>query len=266
MRWDGLRKKLVYLGRGPRRTGARRLPLLQLALRRYVGKSDFELKLRAGSVFLAAETMAIDQATLQEIFVDEDYDTDFRDATVIDLGAHKGYFGAFALSRGAASVISYEPERQNFAYLQRALRSVDSKLPGRWRAYNAAIGDGEGRATLRVSPDSWAHSLQGWPEEQPADEYEVDVLPAERALEEARSMPGSRLMAKIDVEGSECEAVCATPSEAWESVDEMFVEHHRIATCAAQDIVAHLRAAGLELTSRIEPGPVDQVLRFRKRV
>jgi FkbM family methyltransferase len=266
MRWEGLREALGGFLHAPAATGARRRSLAQLTVHRYLKKrkTDFELSLRGGSVFLAAETLAIDFAALREIFLARDYDTDFRDATVIDLGAHKGYFGAFALAAGAASVVSYEPERQNFVYLQRAVDSFGVTRAGDWRAHRAAIGAAEGKATLLVSPDSWAHSLQGWPEERPADEYEVDVLPADHALEEAGSMSGDRLIVKVDVEGSECAAVCATPSERWKGVDEMFVEHHRIAPCSAEQIVAHLQAADLQLRSRIVPGPVDQVLTFAR--
>ncbi|MDQ4143745.1 MAG: hypothetical protein M3198_08410, partial [Actinomycetota bacterium] len=127
-----------------------------------------------------------------------------------------------------------------------------------------AIGAEKGKALLSVSSDSWAHSLQGWPEEAPKDAYEVDVLAAGQALAEAASMPGDRLIAKIDVEGSECAVVCSTPVECWRLVDEMFVEHHKIAPCGASDIVDHLRGAGLQLLSRIEPEAEVQVLRFTR--
>ena len=261
-----MRKKLVYLYPGPRASGARRWPLIRLALHKRFGVSDFELPLRDGSVFLAAETIAIDQATLHEVFLEHDYEADFRNATVLDLGAHKGYFGAYALSTGAASVISYEPERQNFAYLRLAVDSFRSKRSVDWRAYRAAIGGEKGKALLSVSSDSWAHSLHGWPEEAPRDAYEVDVLAAEQALAEAASMPGDRLIAKIDVEGSECAVVCSTPVECWQLVDEVLVEHHKIAPCAVGDIVDHLTEAGLQPLSRIEPEAEVQVLRFTREL
>lgn len=264
-----LHKKLrylssVYIYPGPRARGVKRWQLIRLALHKRFRPSDLELRLPGGMVVLAAATMAADQATLHEIFVAEDYDADFRGATVIDFGAHKGYFGAYALSAGAASVISFEPERQNFTYLERAVNSFRSQQAAEWRAYPAAIGGHEGKARLIVSAYSWAHSLEGWPEEQSADGYEVDIVPAERALKLAGSMPGNRLIAKIDVEGAECTVVCATSSESWECVTEMFVEHHRIAPCTAEDIVARLSVAGLQLQSPIEPGATVQVLRFSR--
>src|SRR5918998_5405122 len=140
MRRVGVSKKLVYLYPGPRSSGARRWQLIRLALHKRFGKTDFELRLPGGSVFVAAETFAVDQATLHEIFLAHDYETDFSNATVVDFGAHKGYFGAYAISTGAASVISYEPERQNFAYLERAVSSFRSKQSADWRAYKAGVG------------------------------------------------------------------------------------------------------------------------------
>lgn len=234
----------------------RRLALHDRFDRRF-GETDFELRLPGGSVFLAADTFTIDQATLHEVFRAHDYETDFANATVLDFGAHKGYFAAYALLAGAASVLSYEPEEQNFAYLQRAANSFPV---ADWRARRAAVGAEAGRAELRVSMDSWGHSLLTWPGE-PEDIYEVDIVAAQRALQEASSMPGDRLIAKIDVEGAECGVICGTPTRDWACLDEMFVEHHIIAPCSVGEIAEHLAAAGLQPLGRLEP---QTVLRFRR--
>jgi len=65
----------------------------------------------------------IDWETLKWVLVDEAYPTDYAGAVVLDIGAHKGYFGAFALERGARTVISFEPESRNFELLERCAAS-----------------------------------------------------------------------------------------------------------------------------------------------
>ena len=52
------------------------------------------------------------------------YAGDYRGAFVVDVGAHKGYYGAYALAHGARWVVSYEPETANFALLERAASDV----------------------------------------------------------------------------------------------------------------------------------------------
>ena len=52
---------------------------------------------------------------------------------------------------------------------------------------------------------------------------------------------------KLDVEGAECEVICATPAAAWTGVDELFVEHHDFAPCSTEQLAQHLARAGLAL-------------------
>ena len=74
-------------------------------------------------------------------------------------GAHKGYYGAYALLRGARAVVSYEPESANFALLER----LGVELSGSRR--RMATRDGarsapqRGEADLHVMGASWGHAL-----------------------------------------------------------------------------------------------------------
>ena len=47
------------------------------------------------------------------------------------------------------------------------------------------------------------------------------------------------------IEGEECATVLGTGPEAWEGVSEAFVETHAWAPCGADQLAAHLAAAGL---------------------
>ncbi len=48
----------------------------------------------------------------------------------------------------------------------------------------------------------------------------------------------------MDIEGAECEALATTPRDLLAHVDELVVEAHADAPCAAADIVAIAEAAG----------------------
>ena len=53
------------------------------------------------------------------IVVDEAYETDYEGTIVLDIGAHKGYYAAYAVQHGARRVVAYEPESANLEALER---------------------------------------------------------------------------------------------------------------------------------------------------
>jgi FkbM family methyltransferase len=200
---------------------------------------EFRLQVGDGSVWFAAGTMNGDRGTFGEIFVAQCYGSAYLDATVVDIGAHKGYFGAYALSHGAKAVLSYEPENENFAALERAADSFRAK-GHEWRTTQAAVGSHARTAHLNVSRSSWTHSLRQDPETDPTGRVQdVTVIPFRDVLEEAAAF-NRRMIVKIDVEGSECEVVLETARELWATVDELFLEMHSFAPCSAEDVIAHV--------------------------
>jgi FkbM family methyltransferase len=201
----------------------------------------------------------VDWETLKMIVVDGHYDLDYSGAVVLDIGAHKGYFGAYALERGARVVISFEPESANVRLLEQCAapyltRGVD------WRLRSVAVSAAAGEAELHVMAASWGHSL-GPPEEWA--EYEVgservQVVAMSDVLAEATELAGpeSPLVVKINAEGAECPMVIGTPPAAWERVTGVLVSTHPWAECGATELAAHLASAGLERA----PSRADHVL------
>ncbi len=92
----------------------------------------------------------IDWKAFIEVLGAQPYDADYAKAAVLDVGAHKGYFGAYALARGASFVASYEPNLANFACLRRAAEP----LHDRWLARNHAIGGTAGEEILYLDETS----------------------------------------------------------------------------------------------------------------
>lgn len=181
----------------------------------------------------------IDWKTFAEIFADEEYAAQYGGARVLDVGAHKGYFGAYALASGAVSVSSFEPEAKNFETLARTANRVGEK----WLTRQAAVGGTSGTGTLLVDRRSWSHSLVGV--DDPVAEQPVSIITLDQALEHVP--PGDRrVIVKIDAEGSECE-ILERP-DALRRADLLLVEwHDEKASCSKDELTRRVEQAGLRL-------------------
>lgn len=249
-----------------RRTPARtRLGLLTAGARRRLRpRPAYALRYGSGNVLLSHDDYAIDRKTLEFVVTDRSYATDYADAFVLDIGAHKGYFGAYALAHGARTVMSFEPETANIELLERSAASFRDEGAD-WQVRPTAVGAESGEAELHVMAGSWGHALH------PPDtfaEYEVGVQRVPVAalsdiLAESGTPAGERsphLIVKLNIEGEECETVLGTPPAAWAGVSELLVETHPWATCDAEDLAAHLAPAGLTRAESAHP----RVLRLHR--
>jgi FkbM family methyltransferase len=236
--------------RGLRRELLKMDYVLPVALRR-PGTEPRELRTRsdaaAGTLYFGRDSFAVDRIAYFGIFLQGWYSADYRGAIVVDVGAHKGYYGAFALLEGAQEVRSYEPEATNFSALQRAAGSFGSG----WLVNNRAVSAEAGEVVLHVNVESAGHSIvQETSEKRPTvGSQTVAVVPMAGVLEEA-AQDGRRLIVKIDAEGAECDIVLGTPVELWKQVDDVFLEIHDFAPCSADVIVDHLTQAGLRVAMR----------------
>jgi FkbM family methyltransferase len=182
-----------------------------------------------------------DVRAFDEVFFADTYESDYRDAQVIDVGAHKGYYAAFAVLRGAAHVEAFEPAPTN----ARVLRATAAELDGRCTVHEVAVGAHDAEAILHLSDESWRHSLLAIPSERSVP---VKVVALTTILREITGH--SRVIVKIDAEGAECDITAGTPLDAWKCVDEAFVEYHRFAGCTIAQLVSRLERAGLRHAGR----------------
>ena len=117
-----------------------RLGLLRAEVRRRLRpKSAYAVPYGRGALYLSHADYEIDWETLKNVLADEPYPTDYRGAIVLDIGAHKGYYGAYALVQGARRVISFEPETENVKHLERSVASFDGRGDS-WRVERVAVG------------------------------------------------------------------------------------------------------------------------------
>lgn len=242
-----------------------RLSLLATAVRRRLRPADaYYLRLGKARVPLSHADYGVDWETMRTIVVDQAYETDYDRAVVVDVGAHKGCFGAFALERGAREVVSYEPEEVNFGYLSACAASCGDPTK-QWRVRRAAVGGTAGTANLHVMGASWGHALA--PSVAAGDDevglQHVPVVSMKDVLAEASAAAGpDPLLVKVNAEGAECSIVLETPLAAWERVTELLVEVHSWAPCTAEDIAAYVSRAGLE---SVVGGNVHWVHRLSRR-
>jgi FkbM family methyltransferase len=237
--------RLLLDRRVPART---RLGLLAAEGRRRARpRTTYAVRYGPSELRLSHDDFAIDWETLKFV-LDDSYATDYRGAVVLDVGAHKGYYGAYALARGARTVVSFEPERANVELLERSAtwavaRGVD------WRVRPVAVGATAGEAELHVMGASWGHALHppaAFAEHEVGTQL-VPVTALADALAEARALARGEapVVVKLNIEGEECRTVLGTPPAAWAGVSEVFVETHPWASCGAPELAEHLSAAGL---------------------
>lgn len=233
---------------------------VHVALRRELGPFTLRMK-NGGELQMSGKTLLSDWATFCEIFIAEDYTADYANATVLDLGAHKGYFGAYALLHGARTVESFEPESNNFDALALAVESY-RRYGYAWEARRIAVGASTGKRLLHISRESWTHSLlpastdtrQGRTETQ-----EVSLRPLSAMIGVASST-SMKLIVKMDIEGSECDTILGTDPSVWRLVDELMLEFHDWAPCSTNEIHKHLAVAGLVS----QGSPIRAVQRYRR--
>ena len=238
-----------------------RLDLLRAELgRRTRSRTAYAVRTGRGEVFFSQADYTVDWKSFAWVVADDAYPGSYEGAVVLDLGAHKGYYGAHTLAHGARIVVSFEPETANLELLERAAATHRARGAD-WRVRASAVGAERGEAELRLMAGSWAHSLHP-PDSWAQWEVGTQRVPVEAMadiLEEVRPI-GGPLVVKINTEGEECKIVLGTPPEAWVGVSELFVEMHEWAGCSDTELEAHLAPVGF----RRIPTPLERVLRLRR--
>jgi FkbM family methyltransferase len=211
----------------------------------------YTIRLSHGKVFIDGQNAIIDLRVFAQIFVDQVYsDLHLTDRIVIDIGAHKGYFAAYALLRGAKAVLCYEPERSNFMALTHFIRTL-GKNERAVEIHHEAVGE-EGEVTLYLSEDSWAHTTVFRGKLTHTSRINVPSRSLATVLESAqRRFPGFDFLLKIDAEGAECPLLLQTPAALFSRVKEIVFEYHDFSSCSLDQILRRLRSMGYEYVASV---------------
>ena len=196
-----------------------------------------------GPLFIGRHSPLIDVKIILDVWSAEMFPADCSGRVVLDIGAHKGYFGAWALAHGAVAVVSCEPQRENYELLERC-RSANVRRSA-WDVERVAVGADEGRATLFVSKGSWAHSLyEHMVDRQGTEEVTVTNLATVLGRAHARR-PGHEVVLKLNVEGAAGDVLLAVLPAQLQPIVEVHLDYEPGSPHRIEDILEHLAAAGL---------------------
>ncbi|MGY1794626.1 FkbM family methyltransferase [Geodermatophilus sp. SYSU D00525] len=163
---------------------------------------------------------------------------------IVDLGAHKGYFSAWALAQGAAHVYSYEPQSDNFHALVQAQQQ--NCRAAAWTCVQAAVGRSTGTAELFIAEESWAHSLHS----AMIDSVSVEEVPMVTLPDILRRVaaehPGIEIALKINVEGAVGDVLFSTAVEELAVVGQVDLDHEPGSPYDFPALLGHLARAGLD--------------------
>jgi FkbM family methyltransferase len=211
--------------------------------------TDLRLMLPGGPVYLGHDSFYIDAMVLDQVWNEHIFKASCQDHVVLDLGAHKGYFGAWALKHGASYVISCEPQSDNFQVLEQT-RSENSRSDD-WDVMRIALGATPGEVSLFVSPESWAHSIYEEMVESVSVES-VEMVTLATVLERAREKrPGHSVVMKINVEGSAGPILMAADAAVLAPVVEIHLDYEPGSPYDFAELLEHLAGAGLGETHKV---------------
>lgn len=183
----------------------------------YALRNGMRLTLRARSS---------DRHVFNDIWLEHVYDQPDLDwghfETIVDIGAHAGFFSCYAAFRSPlARIIAFEPEPSNTEIFEINVRQ--NKLEGRVHLERTGVAGKDG--TLRL------HVLPGREESHSAHRQGENSVPMDVpvvSLEHAFAMHDiSRCdLLKINCEGEEYDLLYALPPSLFQGIDVMLINYH----------------------------------------
>ena len=144
--------------------------------------------------------------------------------TVVDVGAHRGVFVAYAAKRTKQMVIAFEPDRDNFIELTRL---VHNNSFDHVQLYNVALGASNGQRNFYKAQRNSRHTLIGRDSltgDILTDSYLVEVWSLDSALAQFSYID----LMKMDCEGAEFEILQNTDVATLAKIRRIALEFHGI--------------------------------------
>lgn len=242
----------------------KRCKFIWLKCKRKFLKDNRHYRFPVGEGFVLLDPLhSPDLGTFREVFVSGDYFTNYKGSVVVDLGAHKGYFTAYALANGADAVFAFEPEDRNFEALTTTANSFKASSCEVF-LYKVAVSVVEGEIDFFITQESRSHSIYRRPDRQVFEKKKVPVTCFDYVISKAKTFagPDRAVIVKMDIEGAEKDILLKTSLNVFLDINEMFVEfHHRYMGYFLNQLIQKLEASGLSIITRNSNG----VIHFRRR-
>lgn len=157
---------------------------------------------------------SMDEIIFRQVFIENEYElASLEGRVVLDIGCHIGSFAAKAAQCGAARVISFEPNEQNFLVAKANLAEVSQ-----CEVQNVAIGRSDIRASMRIDASDDPRNHGG---SCTVTDHGMEV---ETASLDDVIKAFSPTMIKIDAEGAEYPALYT--SSCLDQIETIFGEFH----------------------------------------
>lgn len=160
---------------------------------------------------------------------------------VIDIGANRGVFVALAARQGAKSILAYEPDKDNYEYLEELVKNnhfYQVKL------HQKAVAGENGVIRLYQSSKNTRHTIIGVDvtSGQKLEKYiEVPSISLDCLLQEWESID----LLKIDCEGAEYEIFGTASPESLQKVHRIVMEYHGSRNSSkVQNLLTKLKKSG----------------------
>jgi FkbM family methyltransferase len=229
-----------------------------------LGPAHYPFRLELRNTVSLEMTDFHDLITAWVVFIRNEYQTPAVVETVLDLGANIGCFSLKCASTMPGSrVIALEPFPTTFQRLVANIRK--HALEDRVRAWNVGVAGRAGAYRMPVGGGpSQSKGLLAADAADAGNTVEASVITLQEALERACATFQTDAVdfVKIDIEGSEHEAVLAAPLSTLKSIRCLGMEYH--ANRPKRELFAHLGAAGLRLHSDWAVAPDYGIAHFRR--
>lgn len=141
---------------------------------------------------------------------------------VVDIGAHRGVFAAYAARRTRGIILAFEPDPANCSQLRELLRinKIDTV-----QCHQCAVGARTGRAPLWLADSGSRNTLTGYDyatHQQLQTSIEVDVMSLDDALAGLDRVD----LLKMDCEGAEVDILMACRDYTLAKIRRMALETH----------------------------------------
>lgn len=219
---------------------------------------EFQIPEHSAKALISGKNFVYDKNPFREIFYDHKYKTDYIDAVVLDIGAHKGYYTLYSLLNGASRVWAYEPDKFNFSFLEKNI--YRNKFSDKVYLFNKAVGRKSMQRDFFIMKSSVSHSLTERSDREIVGKSKIRVVSINDVLSSV-VQEGGRLIVKIDAEGAEYEILPEIRESYWPLISELFIEYHDIEGQSQYRMNKHLISKGFVLMRTIS----DREYLFHRR-
>ena len=141
-----------------------------------------------------------------------------RNKLFVDIGAHQGYFTCFANSNGVSQVVSIEPDKINYRFLEKNV--ISNNYESKTKLINLALGEKEGKVTL-FGFGTGVSTSQNWGGSVSKRVQSVKVAKLDQVIKDY--LPLKNAIVKIDVEGFEYEVIKGAQNTISTAKDTSFI-------------------------------------------